>query len=265
MATQSGVVFWPVDPARITEEAGTRGGTHYGMDFGVAVGTPVLAPFDGVIVANFNDGASGTLTLPGGQKVKANGPALITDLRRDDGLISRLAHLSAFGAEPGQRVSAGDEIAYSGNTGFSLGPHVHWELRWDRRLGPGSWVNPRLFDPQPYTAAPPVPDPILEEDIMATYFKAQVNSSETEKGNPGSSRIWAGEGREIPAGSKTFYSGVWERSEDGSIRRLFVAEWDAIQAAYKAAGRPIPLATGVHGNAIEEMYLTTRAAPKAVK
>ena len=56
-----------------------------------------------------------------------------------------------------------------------------------------------------------------------------------------------------------------ERSEDGSIRKLFVAEWDAIQAAYKAAGRPIPLATGVHGNAIAEMYLTTRAAPKAAK
>lgn len=255
----SRTVYWPVNPARITEEAGTRGGTHYGMDFGVPEGTPVIAPFDGVVVANFNDGASGSLHLGGGQYVKANGPALITDLRRDDGLISRVAHLSAFAVPAGQRVSAGDVIAYSGNTGFSLGPHVHWELRWDRRLGPGAWVNPRSFNPQPYTAAPPVPEIIREEeDIMAIYLRATGNSSPLDPKNPGTSRIWAGDDRVIN-GAK--YSGVWERSEDGTVRRLFPDEWAAIQRAYAAAGRKVPYSE-ISGNELEKMYLVTRAAPK---
>lgn len=140
-------IYWPVNPATVSEEAGTRGGTHYGIDFAVPVGTPVLASFDGVVVANFNDGASGSMWV-GSQRIDANGPALITDLRRDDGLISRVAHLSGFAASPGQRVRAGDVIAYSGNSGFTTGAHLHWEVRWDRKLGPGAWVNPRNFNPQ---------------------------------------------------------------------------------------------------------------------
>ena len=97
-------VYWPFDPALVTEEFGTRGGNHGGIDGGMPVGTPLLASFDGVVVANFNDGASGSMWV-GSQRIDANGPALITDLRRDDGLISRVAHLSAFAVDPGQRVT----------------------------------------------------------------------------------------------------------------------------------------------------------------
>ena len=143
----SPTVYWPFDPALVTEEFGTRGGGHGGIDGATPVGTPILASFDGVVVANFNDGASGSMWV-GSQRIDANGPALITDLRRDDGLISRVAHLSGFAASPGQRVRAGDVIAYSGNSGFTTGPHTHWETRWDRLLGPGRWVNPRNFNPQ---------------------------------------------------------------------------------------------------------------------
>ncbi len=180
----SRTVYWPVGPERITEEAGTRGGTHYGMDFGVPTGTPVTAPFDGIVVANFNDGASGSLHLGGGQYVNANGPALITDIQRDDGLISRVAHLSSFAASPGQRVTAGEVIAYSGNTGFSIGPHVHWELRWDRRLGPGAWVNPRSFNPQTFTGST-TPDGQEEDEEMAEEYKGFIHT----EGGVGSKQI----------------------------------------------------------------------------
>lgn len=164
-------VYWPFDPALVTEEFGTRDGNHGGIDGGMPVGTPLLASFDGVVVANFNDGASGSMWV-GSQRIDANGPALITDLRRDDGLISRVAHLSGFAASPGQRVRAGDVIAYSGNTGFTIGPHCHWETRWDRRLGPGAWVNPRNFDPQIFTT----PDGQEEDEEMAEEYKGFIHT-----------------------------------------------------------------------------------------
>lgn len=108
---------------------------------------------------------------------------------------------------------------------------------------------------------------IEEEPIMATYFEATANSSPLVEGDAGSSRIWAGEGREITskdAQGRTFkakYSNLWERSDDGTIRRLFVQEAAAIRAAYEAGGRKFPVAQ-VHGNAIEQMYLVERTEPK---
>ena len=104
----------------------------------------------------------------------------------------------------------------------------------------------------------PEPEPKEEEEDMNTYFEATANSSPVKAGDPGSSRIWAGADRVIN-GAK--YSGVWERSADGSVRRLFSGEWAGIVAAHEAAGRKLPLAK-VHGNVIEQMYLVERAAPR---
>lgn len=174
-------VYWPFDPALVTEEFGTRGGEHGGIDGGMPVGTPLIAAFDGIVSWVGNDGASGALHLGGGQWVEANGPALIVDVRRDDGLISRVAHLDGFAVTQGQRVSAGDVVGYSGNSGFSLGPHTHWETRWDSRLGPGSWVNPRSFDPQIFTT----PDGQEEDEEMAEEYKGFIHT----EGGVGSKQI----------------------------------------------------------------------------
>lgn len=143
--------YWPTDPSQITEEAGTRGGNHWGIDFGVPIGTPLIAPFSGTVAWIGNDGASGFLP---GTNIKANGPALILDIRRDDGLISRFAHLNGYNVKAGQRVNAGDVVAYSGNTGFSTGPHLHWEIRWSREFSQRGWVNPRSFNPQIFENKP---------------------------------------------------------------------------------------------------------------
>lgn len=167
-------VYWPFDPALVTEEFGTRGGEHGGIDGGMPVGTPLIAAFDGIVSWVGNDGASGALHLGGGQWVEANGPALIVDVRRDDGLISRVAHLDGFAVTQGQRVSAGDVVGYSGNSGFSLGPHTHWETRWDSRLGPGSWVNPRSFDPQIFTT----PDGQEEDEDMKLENRAVCHTKD---------------------------------------------------------------------------------------
>lgn len=148
MAAQA-PVYWPTRAPRVTEEAGTRGGTHTGIDLAASVGDPVLAPFDGVAVFVGGDGARGSIN-----GVRANGEGLTVDIRRADGMVARLGHLSGFNVRQGETVTAGQVIAYAGNTGFSTGPHVHWELRWDRAWVGGNWINPRTVAPQIFTAAP---------------------------------------------------------------------------------------------------------------
>lgn len=96
------------------------------------------------------------------------------------------------------------------------------------------------------------------EDLMAIYLKPTGNSTPLKDGT---SRIWAGE-RTLNDGAK--YSGVWERSEDGSLRRLFPDEWKSIQAAYAAAGRKVPEAN-ISANDLEKMAVLTRSAIPGTK
>jgi murein DD-endopeptidase MepM/ murein hydrolase activator NlpD len=86
-----------------------QGGTHIhqGIDIAAAVGTPILAPFDGVAEASSNK--------IGGQAVKVFGQF---------GYVYN-AHLSAFGTLG--PVEAGDVIGYTGETGNAHGPHNHFE------------------------------------------------------------------------------------------------------------------------------------------
>lgn len=88
---------------------------HPGIDYGVPVGTKVFAPMDGVV------------------KVKDsgnNGYGLHLKIRNEwKAAEVVLAHLSEVVVTNGGRVSMGDLIGYSGNTGFSTGPHVHEGFR----------------------------------------------------------------------------------------------------------------------------------------
>ncbi|MCO6382626.1 peptidoglycan DD-metalloendopeptidase family protein [Oceanicola sp. 502str15] len=85
---------------------------HKGVDWAAPTGTPIYAAFDGTIAYAGPGGGYGNLL-----KVSHAG-----------GMETRYAHLSKFGAEPGQRVSAGDVVGYVGTTGRSTGPHLHFEL-----------------------------------------------------------------------------------------------------------------------------------------
>lgn len=87
---------------------------HNGTDWAAPIGTPVVAAFDGTILAAGNGGTYGNV-------VKISHPG---------NLESRYAHLSAFapGLKAGQAVKAGDLIGYVGTTGQSTGPHLHFEL-----------------------------------------------------------------------------------------------------------------------------------------
>lgn len=162
-------IYWPVHEPYVTEEAGTRGGAHAGIDLSAKLDDPVLAAFDGEVVFVGGDGAKGRLWVGWGW-VTANGEGKTVDIRRADGLISRVCHLNGYAVEVGQKVKAGDVVGYAGSTGYSLGVHVHWETRWNRNwVGPG-WVNPRDFKPSKYTNNKPTPGQEEDDEMKNCGF-----------------------------------------------------------------------------------------------
>ncbi|WP_406059435.1 M23 family metallopeptidase [Streptomyces sp. NBC_01077] len=105
---------------------------HSGQDFAVPVGTPVKAAGTGTVVkAGPNGGGDGP----------AYGNAIV--VKHANGTYSQYAHLSKIKVYPGQKVLAGQQIALSGNTGNSSGPHLHFEIRTTPNYG--SAVNPAAF------------------------------------------------------------------------------------------------------------------------
>jgi len=87
---------------------------HGAIDIGCPIGTPVVAPEAGRIVA--------TSTYP------ATGEHFVM-LAIRPGTILFFTHLSKFVAAKGDHVARGETIALSGNSGMSTGPHLHWEVR----------------------------------------------------------------------------------------------------------------------------------------
>ena len=112
----------PVDGARISSGFGMRfhpvlGYTrmHKGIDFAVPVGTPVMAAGSGTIKSEGWAGGYGNFML----------------INHGNGYATAYGHLSRFapGVHPGSRVHQGQVVAYSGNTGLTTGPHLHYEIR----------------------------------------------------------------------------------------------------------------------------------------
>lgn len=120
------VLSWPLSYIYITQyfgktEAGKRlyaNGTHNGVDFRAAVGTPVMAMSDGY-VAGFGDTDLQCAGVSFGKFIL---------IKYDNGLASTYGHLSLIKVSMGQKVSRGQIVGYSGNTGYSTGPHLHLSL-----------------------------------------------------------------------------------------------------------------------------------------
>ncbi|MFJ5149145.1 peptidoglycan DD-metalloendopeptidase family protein [Glutamicibacter sp. NPDC088455] len=101
----------------ITSGFGTSRGAypHAGIDFAVSIGSAVRAMLNGVVRKIGWNAVSGR-----------TGKGMVVD--HADGFSSYYGHLSGWGKKPGDKVSAGERIASSGNTGRSTGPHLHAEL-----------------------------------------------------------------------------------------------------------------------------------------
>ncbi|MCS6903790.1 MAG: M23 family metallopeptidase [Bacteroidia bacterium] len=95
---------------------------HAGIDIVAQVGTPVKASADGIIK---------TAGIP------EVGYGLQIEVDHGYGYVTKYAHLSALNVRVGQKVKRGDIIGYTGNSGYSTGPHLHYEV-----IKNGIKVNP---------------------------------------------------------------------------------------------------------------------------
>lgn len=117
--------MFPVTNWNVTSNFGYRWGRlHAGTDVGVPIGTTVRASRGGqVITAGWLGGYGNCVIIDHG-----------------DGVATRYGHLSEVTVSVGQYVDQGQQIALSGNTGRSTGPHLHFEIR----------INGEAVDPLPY-------------------------------------------------------------------------------------------------------------------
>jgi len=109
-------LIWPVE-GTLTSGFGYRWGRmHEGIDISVPEGTPIRAAADGTVILMQSEYESG-------------GYGNYTCIDHGGGLSTCYAHQSSFATSVGAQVSQGDLIGYSGNTGHSTGPHLHFEVR----------------------------------------------------------------------------------------------------------------------------------------
>ena len=120
----AGGLIWPVS-GPITSPFGMRWGSlHPGLDIGAGMGTPIKAAAAGrVIVAAYSGGYGNLVVIDHG-----------------NGIATAYAHQSQIAVSVGQQVGQGQVIGYVGSTGFSTGPHLHFEVR----------VNGTPVDPMGY-------------------------------------------------------------------------------------------------------------------
>ena len=85
---------------------------HTGVDIGAPKGTAIYAADGGIVLSTSVSKAYGNVTM----------------IDHGDGLVTMYAHQSKFGVKPGQVVGSGDVIGYIGSTGYSTGPHLHFEV-----------------------------------------------------------------------------------------------------------------------------------------
>lgn len=114
---------WPVEGGRITSEFGMRvhpitrkNKMHEGLDIAAPTGTPIHASAPGMVIfTDLKGGYGKTVTIDHGY-----------------GFVTSYSHCKKLLVGPGQSVKQGQVIAEVGNTGFSTGPHLHFEVQ---RLG----------------------------------------------------------------------------------------------------------------------------------
>ena len=113
---------------------------HEGVDFRAPIGANVYAAASGIVeLPPFNKGGYG----------------FYINIRHENGVSTRYAHLSKRLVTEGTRVEKGQLIAYSGDTGIGTGPHLHFELR----------INGKAIDPWPFLS----PNMTLNDELVKRW------------------------------------------------------------------------------------------------
>ncbi len=138
---KNGILSWPLDTVFITQRFGKTvgaerlytSGSHNGVDFRATIGTRVKNVLDGTVV-----GTGNTDIYPG---CYSFGKWVL--VQHDNGLSTIYGHLSVISVNNGQRLSTGDLVGFSGNTGYSTGPHLHITVYATQGVRIEKYVNSR--------------------------------------------------------------------------------------------------------------------------
>jgi len=126
-AAGSGVLKWPLGNIRITQKFGDtafaksgayNGKGHNGVDFAASIGTRVISALGGVVKGTGDTDA----VCPGA----SYGKWVLVE--HANGLSTLYAHFSLIKVSEGQTVATGELLGYSGDTGYSTGPHLHFTV-----------------------------------------------------------------------------------------------------------------------------------------
>ena len=127
---------------------------HHGIDVAMPVGTRLTAPAPGTVVHKGNNGSGGVTLI----------------IRHADNMHTVYYHLQKPSHLPiGATVETGQEIAFSGNTGASTGPHLHFELRRSRKWGDTIDPAPHIVKPMGTANTLPKPRPVPPPQTKPTY------------------------------------------------------------------------------------------------
>jgi murein DD-endopeptidase MepM/ murein hydrolase activator NlpD len=125
---------WPAQGIMTSGYGWRWGRMHHGIDIAGPIGTPIVAAADGVVITSeWHSGGYGNFV----------------EIEHPDGSITLYAHNSENRVEVGQVVKQGELIAFMGSTGYSTGPHLHFELHLP---GQGT-VNPMVYLPSSNSVA----------------------------------------------------------------------------------------------------------------
>jgi len=103
-----------------------RNPTHIGLDYRCHLGDPIYATDNGVVtIAGWNGGYG-----------------LLVEINHGNGYVTRYGHNSNLAVKCGDSVFQGQIISYCGSTGYSTGPHLHYEIRYN-----GIPQDPQLYEP----------------------------------------------------------------------------------------------------------------------
>lgn len=132
------VIKYPISTAYGVPGSHWSTGYHTGVDQACPVGTPVYATCDGTVT-------SANWGLAYGTQIVVDQKAFYVSLKRIPGYWGMYAHLSKKVVSAGQFVTKGQLIGYTGNTGNSTGPHIHYEVRTALRWSDGKAVDPAAY------------------------------------------------------------------------------------------------------------------------
>jgi hypothetical protein len=223
----------PVGRAQVTTKYGqvdsVHSDPHYAIDWGVSIGTPVQAA------------AAGTVKYTGGSSANTMGTSnrslgLQVYIDHGKGYTTVYGHLNSISVVTGQEVTAGQIIGTSGNTGYSTGPHLHFELRKDGRK-----IDPSAALGSNYAAATGSAAPI---EGMSSGV-----SGGTSAGSAGTLGLSTGSNAKSSAQIPASYSGASIGNSAAAATSVSKGSAGAANIGHGASATSTGAATGAGGDA----------------